>query len=54
MMLVNSHFPRYTLLLGVIVAIALVTVACLILIVQLAIRARKRPIVSGNEELIGS
>jgi membrane-bound serine protease (ClpP class) len=53
-MLVESHQPGFTLFIPLILAIAIVTAGVIILIVQLALRARRRPVVTGKEELIGS
>lgn len=53
-MLVDSSTGGFTLLLPVIIALTLVTVGFLVLLIQLALRARRRPIVSGREELIDS
>lgn len=53
-MLFDTHVPGFTLLLPVLIAVVLVTIALLILLVQLALRAQRRPIVSGREEMLGS
>ncbi len=53
-LLFDRTTPGFTLLLPVIFSVAVVTFGYLVLIVQLAIRSRKKPVVSGREELIGS
>jgi membrane-bound serine protease (ClpP class) len=53
-MLFNRQIPGFTLFWSVIIAVTFVTLALLIFIIQLAIRAQRRPIVSGREQLIGS
>jgi membrane-bound serine protease (ClpP class) len=53
-LLMDTHSPGFTLLLPVILGFALVTIGYLLLIIQLAVRAQKKPPVSGREELIGS
>jgi membrane-bound serine protease (ClpP class) len=53
-MLFDSNTPGYGIMLPLIIAVALVSIALVLLIVQLALRSHRRPIVSGKEELIGS
>ncbi len=53
-MLIDSNTGGFTLILPVIVSLTLITIGFLVLLIQLALRARRRPIVSGREELIGS
>jgi len=53
-LLFDRNVPGFSLLIPVIVAVTLVTVGFLVVIIQLALRSQRRPIVSGREELIGS
>lgn len=53
-MLMDTQNPGFKLLIPIIVAVTLVTVGFLVLLMQLVLRAHKKPIVSGKEELIGS
>lgn len=53
-MLIDTKVGGFKLLLPIIIAVTLVSVAFLLLITQLALRAHRRPVVSGREELIGS
>lgn len=53
-MLVNSNIGGFKLLLPVIIAITVMTILFIIFLTQLVLRAKRRPVVSGREELIGS
>lgn len=53
-MLFDRQVPGFTLLLPVIIAVAVLTAGLVVFIVQLALRAQRRPVVSGREELLGS
>lgn len=53
-MLIDTDAPGYTLPLSLVAAVAVVSAAGLLVVVNLAIAARRRPVVSGREQLIGS
>lgn len=53
-MLFDTHVSGFRVMIPLIIALALVTVGFLLVIAQLALRAQRRPIVSGKEELLGS
>ncbi|HTS21944.1 MAG TPA: nodulation protein NfeD [Casimicrobiaceae bacterium] len=53
-MLVDSDVPGFTVPLWLIAAITLVSAAFVFLVARLAVRAHRRPVVTGSEELIGS
>lgn len=53
-MLIDSKMAGFKLLLPIIIAVTLVTIGFIVIISQMAIRAHRKPIVSGKEELIGS
>lgn len=53
LMLLNPETPGYAIALPLILSLSAVTAAFFLLIINIAIRARFRPIVSGREELIG-
>lgn len=52
-MLLQPNTPGYAIALPLVVAVSLVSAAFFLIIIQLAIRARRKPVVSGREELIG-
>jgi len=51
--LLDTDVPGYGISLGLIVAVALASAAFLIFAIGVAIKARRRPVVAGREELIG-
>jgi membrane-bound serine protease (ClpP class) len=53
-MLMDTDIPEFAIPWGVIGGVATVTVLFLVVVVRMALLARKRPVVSGAEELIGS
>jgi len=53
-MLIDTDVPGFGIPLGVIATLAIVTGAFVFLVAWLAMRARRRPVVTGSEELIGS
>jgi membrane-bound serine protease (ClpP class) len=53
-MLIDTDLPGYGISWALIVPIAAITVLFIFLIVGMAIRARKRPVVTGSEELLGA
>ncbi|MDO9204557.1 nodulation protein NfeD [Methylotenera sp.] len=53
-MLIDTDLPGYGISWALIVPIAATTVLFIFLIVGMAIRARKRPVVTGSEELLGA
>jgi membrane-bound serine protease (ClpP class) len=53
-MLIDTDVPGFGIPLGVIATLAIVTGAFVFLVAWLALRARRRPVVTGGEELIGS
>jgi len=52
-MLMDSSLPGYAISLSLIIAVALTSAAFFFLIISMALKARKRPLVSGAEEMIG-
>ncbi len=52
--LLETDVPGYGISLPVIAAFALVSVFFLVFVVQMALKARRRPVVSGQEEMVGS
>jgi len=52
-MLMDTGTPGFTIALPVIFAVTAVTAAFFLLVVNMAIKARLRPVVSGKEELLG-
>lgn len=54
LMLFNREIPGFGVALSVIIAVSLVTAVFFLLVINVAIRARFRPIVSGREELMNS
>ena len=54
MILLDTNVPGYGISLGLIAAVTLSSAAFFIFVVGMAVRARRRPIVSGREELIGA
>jgi len=52
-MLMDSTLPGYAISLSLIIAVALISAAFFFLIVGMAVKARRRPVVSGAEEMIG-
>jgi len=52
-MLMDSTLPGYAISLSLIIAVALSSAAFFFLIVGMAVKARRRPVVSGAEEMIG-
>jgi membrane-bound serine protease (ClpP class) len=53
-MLIDTDVPGFGIPLGVIATLSIVTGAFVFLVAWLALRARRRPVVTGSEELIGS
>jgi membrane-bound serine protease (ClpP class) len=53
-MLIDTDAPGYTIPLSLVSAVAALSAAGLLVVVNLAIAARRRPVVSGREQLIGS
>ena len=53
-MLIDTDAPGYTLPLSLVAGVAVVCAAGLLVVVNMAIAARRRPVVSGREQLIGS
>jgi membrane-bound serine protease (ClpP class) len=53
-MLIDTGVPGYGIPWSLIVLVALVSAAFVIYVVGMALRARKRPVVSGKEEIVGS
>lgn len=53
-MLMDTDIPEFSIPWGVIGGVATVTVLFLVVVVRMALLARKRPVVTGAEELIGS
>ena len=52
--LLDTNVPGYGISPSLIAAVALVSAAFFIFVIGMAIKARRRPIVSGREELIGA
>ncbi len=52
--LIDTDIPGYGVPLGLIVPLAIVSALAVFVIVTLALKARRRPIVTGREELIGA
>ncbi len=52
--LIDTDLPGYGIPLAVIGAVALTTALFMMLVVSMALKARKQPVVSGREEIIGS
>lgn len=52
--LIDTEVPGFGIPLALIIALALVSALAIAAIAGLAIKARKRPVVSGDEELVGS
>ena len=53
-MLMDTDVPEFRLPLGLIAGVSVVSVGLLVVIVVMALHARRRPVVSGVEEMIGS
>jgi membrane-bound serine protease (ClpP class) len=53
-MLMDTGVPGFALSLVLIIGVALTSAAFFILIAGMALRARRRPVVSGSEEMVGS
>ncbi len=53
-MLMDTDVPEFKLPLGLIAGVTVVSVGLLVVIVVMALHARRRPVVSGVEEMIGS
>jgi len=53
-MLIDTDVPGFGIPLALIAALAIVTGIFIFFVVAVALRARRRPIVTGSEELIGS
>jgi membrane-bound serine protease (ClpP class) len=53
MMLIDTDVPGFGIPLGLIATIAVVTVLFVLVVVGMAVKSRRRPIVSGREELAG-
>lgn len=54
LLLLPSNVPGFTISVAVILALGILTAAFFLLVINLAVRARLRPVVSGGEELINS
>lgn len=53
-MLIDTDVPGYGIPWELVGALALISVAFLVLVVGMALNARKRPVVSGSEEMVGA
>lgn len=53
-LLMDTNVPGYTIAFPLIISVGIITVGFILFIVNLALRARARPVVSGREEIIGS
>ena len=53
-MLIDTEVPSYGLPWGLILPVALASGAFVFLVASLAVRARKRPVVTGREEMVGA
>jgi len=53
-MLIDTEVPGFGIPLGLIATLAIVTGAFVFFVAAMALRARRRPVVTGSEELIGS
>jgi membrane-bound serine protease (ClpP class) len=53
-MLMDTEIPGFEIPWGVIAGVSTVTVVLLVAIVRMAFTARKRPVVSGSEEMVGA
>ncbi|HWQ39099.1 MAG TPA: nodulation protein NfeD [Burkholderiales bacterium] len=53
-MLMDTEMPEFSIPWGVIGGVASVTVLFVFLVIRMALQSRKRPVVSGSEELVGS
>ncbi len=53
-MLIDSDVPGYSVPLPLVLGVAAVSAVFLFVVVGMAVKARRRPVVSGREELIGS
>jgi len=54
LMLIDTDAPGFGVSLWLIAALALVTAVFVVLVASVAVKARRRPVVTGSEELIGS
>ena len=52
--LIDSDFPGFDIPYGLIAGVTVAAAACLFVLVGMAIRGRRRPVVSGREEMLGS
>jgi membrane-bound serine protease (ClpP class) len=53
-MLIDTDTPGFGIPIGLIASVAVVNVLFVLLVFRLAMKARKRPVVSGSEELLGA
>ena len=53
-MLMDTEVPGYDIALPLIIMVSVVSAAFFLIIIQMALKARFRPIVSGREEMLGS
>ena len=53
-MLIDTDVPEFKLPLGLIAGVSVVSVGFIVAIVVMAVKARRRPVVSGVEQMIGS
>jgi membrane-bound serine protease (ClpP class) len=53
-MLIDTDVPGYGVPLSLIVVLALVSVAFVVTVVRMAVRARRRPVVTGLHSMIGA
>ena len=52
--LIDSEAPGYGIALPLILSVAVVSALTLVLVVGMALKSRRRPVVSGREELLGA
>jgi len=53
-MLMDTGSPEFALSLGLVIGVALASALFLIFVVGMALKARRRPVVSGREEMVGA
>ncbi|HET7306233.1 MAG TPA: nodulation protein NfeD [Gammaproteobacteria bacterium] len=53
-LLMNTHAPGFTIQLSVIIGVAAAVSICLLLLITFAVRAHRRKVVTGAEEMIGA
>ena len=52
--LIDTDFPGFEIPYGLIAGVTLATAACLFVMVGMALKSRRRPVVSGREEMLGT